>query len=268
MTRLFELPVGKNHAFLLALQNQGFTLEQAEDVIADPSKAKLLVDALRPAPSVRSFAQFAHLLCPLDEQRDILESLNRQMPRALRVPSMRLATLGTASDHVQSVEDLEFFFVVLDTLEKTWSFNQKLIELTQPGIWDTGFGKGETQMRLDPNAIAFSPGIHRVRINLVDNWLPESARSVDQVRFHASERGKKLAGIEAIGACGLQNPKLFQVQDGETLPYCDLAGLQQGDGFARVPAFRWNRFSRGAHFGSWPSDRVSAYYAAPSLREC
>lgn len=267
MTRLFELPVGKNHAFLLALQNQGFTLEQAEDVINDPSKAKLIVDALQPTPSVRSFTRFASLLYSLDEQKALLLRLNGQLPKEQRFPASWLTKLDTTSDHVQSVEDLEFFFVVLSTLEKTWNFNQKLIELTQPEIWDSGFGKDETHLRLDPNAVAYKSGIHRIRINLVDNWLPESGRSVDQVRFHASAGGKKLAGIEVIGAYGLQDPKLLQSQDGETLPYCDLAGLQQGDGFARVPSFDWDRGDRRARFRSWRSDGVDADYAAPSLRE-
>ena len=81
MTRLFELPVGKSHAFLLALQNQGFTLEQAEDVINDPSKAKLVVDALQPTPSVRSFTQFASLLYSLAAQKALLLRLNEQLPK-------------------------------------------------------------------------------------------------------------------------------------------------------------------------------------------
>ena len=268
MTRLFELPVGKSHAFLLALQNQGFTLEQAEDVINDPSKAKLVVDALQPTPSVRSFNQFESLLYSLDEQKELLLRLNEQLPKEQRFPASWLTKLDTTSNHVQSVEDLEFFFVVLSTLEKTWNFNQKLIELTQPGTWNPGFfGKDETQMRLDPNAVVYEPGIHRVRINLVDNWLPERGRSVDQVRFHASEGGKKLAGIEVIGAYGLQDPKLLQSQDGEALPYCNLAGLQQGVGFARVPGFLWYRGNRKARFYSWRSGDVFADFAAPSLRE-
>jgi len=226
MTRLFELPVGKN---------QGFT-------------------------------QFASLLYSLDEQKERLLRLNGQLPKEQRFPASWL-TIDTTSNHVQSVEDLEFFFVVLSTLEKTWNFNQKLIELTQPGIWDSGFGKDETQMRLDPNTVVYKPGIHRVRINLVDNWLPESSRSVDQVRFHASEGGKKLAGIEVIGAYGLQDPKLLQSQDGEALPYCDLAGLQQGVGFAQVPYFSWSRYGRWALFCSCQSGFVDARFAAPSLRE-
>lgn len=269
MTRLFELPVGKNHAFLLALQNQGFTLEQAEDVINNPSKAKLVVDALQPTPLVRDFAQFSHLLHSLDEQKSLLLGLNEQLPKEQQVPlSWPLTKLDTKSDHVQSVEDLEFFFVVLSTLEKTWDFNRKLIELTQPSTWGSGFGKDETKMRLDPSAVAYKPGIHRIRINLVDNWLPERIRSVNQARSHASEEGKKLAGIEVIGAYALQDPKLLQSQDGETLPYCDLAGLQRGYGFCQVPGFRWLRNDHKALLGLWEPDDLSAGYAAPSLREC
>jgi hypothetical protein len=211
-----------------------------------------------------TLGEITHLLCSLDAQKELLLRLNRQMPKELQCPASWL-DLDTASDHVQSVEDLEFFFVVLSTLKETWDFNQGLIKLTQPGIWDSGFGKDEAQMRLDPNAVVYEPGIHRVRINLVDNWLPEGGRSVDRVRLHASAGSKKLAAIEAIGVYGLQNPELLQLQDGETLPFCDLAGLQQGGGFAQVPLFFWSRGYSEACFGSLSSGNVVANSAAPSV---
>lgn len=266
MTRLFDLPVGRNHEFLLALQNQGATLEWAEDVIKYPSKAKLVVGA-HPAPrSSDRFAQFAHLLRPLDEQLDTLQSLNERMPRGMRIPGTWFF-IDTASDHVQSVDDLETWFVELPVLEQTWAFNQKLIELTQGDVWDSGFAKDAAHLRLDPNAKARKPGIHRIRINLVDHWSLERTRLVDEVRRNAAIIGKKLAGIEVIGAYGLQDRKLLQSQDGRTLPYCDLAGLQQGSVFNKVPDFGWRRGSRQARFSSWKSNCVEAGYAAPSLVE-
>ena len=276
MTRLFELPVGKNHAFLLALQNQGFTLEQAEDVINNPSKAKLVVNALQPTLSAPSFTHFDHLLHSLDDQKSILQLRNSESEifnePGLQIPWSWLRELDTKSDHVESVEDLEFFFVVLNTLEDTWNFNQKLIELAQPHIVRSrisrpDFALDETQMRLDPSAVVYKPGIHRVRINLVDNWLPNGASSVNQVRLRASDGGKKLAGIEAIGAYGLQDPRLLHWQDGARLPYCSLAGLQQGDDFADTPSFNWIDNQCVVHFMSFESDYVAQRYAFPSLRE-
>jgi len=268
MTRLFELPVGKSHEFLLALQNQGLTLEQAEEVTNDPEKAALMVNALRPAPLVYRLAQFTPLLYSLYEQTMLLEYFRTNVPDELSFPKSWLTSLDTTSTHVQSVDDLEFFFVVLDTLEKTWNFNQWIINWVQPSISDTGFGRDETQLRLDGTAVRYEPGVHRIRINLVDNWPSLTDPSVDRVRANASASGKKLAGIETIGAYGLQNPKLLRAQDGVMLPYCNLAGLQQGISFNKVPYFFWSFHSKGVvEFHSQWSGYVNVEdsYASPTL---
>ncbi len=191
-----------------------------------------------------------------------------QMSKDLQVPPSWIKALDTTTNHVQSVDALECFYVVRPTLEETRDFNQKLIELTQPAIQHSG--KDDSQLQLHESARDYDAGIYRIRINLVDNWSPDKERSVDEVRGNATAAGKLLAGMEAVGAYGLQHPKLLQAQDGKTLPYCDLAGLEQGDGSTRVPdfSFWWCSLGCEARFGSRRSDEVTTGRAAPSLVEC
>jgi hypothetical protein len=208
--------------------------------------------------------RYTSLLYPLYKQQALLLRLNADMPEGLRVPEAQIEALDTASAHVQSTKDLECFFVVRSTLEETWRFNRQLIKLTQPAIQDSG---EDSQLRLHETARDYEEGIYRIRLNLIDHWVPGKKRSVDGVREGAVATGKLLAGIEAIGAYGLQDPELFQAQDGKTLPYCDLAGLQQG---SFVPGFSywWCGWGREARFGVHRTDEVTAGRAVPSLVEC
>lgn len=217
-------------------------------------------DATQKFYPARDYGRYDQYLHSLDDQLQLLRDLNQRMPRKLRVPDAWL-DLDIDSEHSQGVEDLEFFYVHLDTLEATWAFNQKLVELTQPSIRDSGFRKGAADMRLHSSAHQYAPGIHRVRINLVDNWEPKKGRNIDQVRHRTT---RELAAVEPIGAYALQDPRLYQSQDGENLPHFDMAGLEQGVGFARVPYSRWGRISRWVYFGADLSDFVARFYAAPS----
>lgn len=209
----------------------------------------------------RGYGRYDQYLHSLGDQLQLLRDLNQRMPSKLRVPDAWL-DLDTASERSQGVEDLEFFYVHRDTLEATWAFNQKLVELTQPSILDSGFGKDAANMQLHRTAHVYAPGIHRVRINLVDNWDPKKGRNIDQVRERTT---KELAAVEPIGAYALQDPRLYQSQDGENLPYFDMAGLEQGVGFAHVPCSHWVRLDREACFDACLSGSVPRGYAAPSL---
>lgn len=212
----------------------------------------------------RDFSRYNQYLRPLDKQLEFLWKLTPKLPEALRVDSSWL-DVDTTSDHVQSVEDLEVFFLVSDTLEKTLALNWELIKLTQPAVYHSGFETDAANLRLGPNTRWYEPGLHRVRINLVDNWDPKQGRSIDQVRTRVAGTDTLLASIEPIGAYAVHS-ELFQQQDGENLPYCDLAGLQQGRGFAQVPRFSWDGFSSRACLDSWGSGGAYGIYAAPSLQ--
>ena len=76
---------------------------------------------------------------------------------------------------------------------------------------------------------------------------------------------RELAAVEAVGAYGLQDPRLYQSQDGVNLPYFDCAGLEQGDGFRHVPYSGWHGFGRRVYFSSSSAGRVDGFFAAPSL---
>lgn len=212
----------------------------------------------------RDFGRYDRFLHPLNKQLELLWKLIPKLPEALRVDPSWL-DVDTVSDHAQSVEDLEFFFIVLDTLERTIVLNWELMKLTQPAVYHSGFETDAANLRLGPNTRWYEPGLYRVRINLVDNWDPKQGRSIDQVRTRVASTGALLASIEPIGAYAI-HPELLQQQDGENLPYCDLAGLQQGRGFAQVPGFHWDGIDSEAYLYSWESGFADRSYAAPSLQ--
>lgn len=272
MTNFFDTTVGQIEQFHRLLAQAGMTKEGVRHVLAEPMLAGKMVEALerevarteRLYPN-RDYRQFNIFLHSLSEQLELLRELNQQMPDELRIVDEWL-DLETVSDHRQCVTDLEFFFVVLESLEKTWEFNCKLIELTGTSILNVNSHLGRLPIRLHRSARHYEPGIHLVRINLVDNWDPEKGRSVDQVRSRAELTGKRLAAIEAVGAYALQNRNLFRMKDGLDLPHFDCAGLEQGEDFDLVPYFEWNdQFAYPAQAGSLHSGKSIRVCASPSL---
>ena len=265
MASFFKLTIGQQTEFHRILSDAGFSKEMVEAIIANPSIASKVVKAVQDDLGQDRFAKFVHLLRLTSRQAADLRKLNKKMNKDMRVPDSWLNNLETDDEHVQSLERLKVYFVVKDTLEETLAYNWKLIELTQPAIYHSGFSTNAANLRLGKTACDYAPGVHLIEINLVDNWEPKNGRSVDQVRHSALDKGQKLAGIEVLAAYALQDPKLLQSQDGENLPYCDLAGLQQGGGFGQAPGFRWGSSGREAYLGSWNSDDVYRGYAAPSV---
>ena len=272
MTSIFKTPYGELNQFIQNLQTAGLSPKDIRNANRHPDLFVGAVAALQ-APAVvklvryypqRDFSRYNQYLRPLDKQLEFLWKLTPKLPEALRVDSSWL-DVDTTSDHVQSVEDLEVFFLVSDTLEKTLALNWELMKLTQPAVYHSGFETDAANLRLGPNTRWYEPGLHRVRINLVDNWDPKQGRSIDQVRTRVAGTDTLLASIEPIGAYAVHS-ELFQQQDGENLPYCDLAGLQQGRGFAQVPLFRWYGIDSRAYLRSWGSGDAGRRYAAPSLQ--
>lgn len=216
------------------------------------------------------FSQFAHLLRPLSDQAETLRTLNKQMPKGKRVPDSWLESLDTVSDHVQSIEDLEFFFVVpTGALKKVIEYQVELVKLTQPGIWrSSSFDREVDGAFLDDTAakgMFLKPGIYRRRINLVSYWDLKNGSSVDSAREKALASGTLLAGLSAVGAYALQDPELYQKQDGENLPYFDIAELRSGDGGSHAFCSFWFSCVRKVHFYSYGSDSVYQHYAQPSF---
>lgn len=78
-------------------------------------------------------------------------------------------------------------------------------------------------------------------------------------------RARTIRELAVVGAYGLQDPRLYQSQDGVNLPYFDCAGLEQGDGFRHVPYSVWDEFDREVYFSSDSAGLVDRCDAAPSL---
>lgn len=192
------------------------------------------------------------------------------MPKGKRVPDSWLEALDAASDHVQSVQDLEFFFVVpTGSLKKVIEYQVQLMKLTQPGIWRSyDFDNEIDGAYLDGTAdkdMFAKPGIYRRRINLVSYWDPKNGSSVDLARSQATESSIKLAGLSAVGAYALQDPELYQKQDGENLPYFYIAELRSGGGSHKAFYSFWFSDDRWACFNSCRSGNVNQFYAQPSF---
>jgi len=228
-----------------------------------------ILDKVSPVKNDR-FPQFAHLLRSLEEQAIELRKLNKQMPKEMQVPDSWFDNLNTVSDHIQLIEALEFFFIVPPgTLKKVVAYQIKLKELTQPRIFlSSDFKTGIENLSLDSTADAemyAKPGIYRLRINLVSYWDPKNGSSVDKAREQATAADVKLAGLPAVGAYAAQDPKLYQSQDGEKLPYFDIAEIRSGDGGSRTLYSDWRSVVRGACFGLVRPSVVNRRSARPSF---
>ena len=193
----------------------------------------------------RTSKKYSQYLLPLDKQLDNLRILNNQMPDELRLDEGDFDKVKTRSDHTQMVNDLEFLFVAKSTLQETMLYALRLIELTQPSInYHNSFKMNVGCISLDPSAFIDAyrnPGIRILHINLVgDKWSTSIKRgSIELLRAEALRRRIRLAAIEPILAYGLQKPEFLQAQDGNELPFCSLAGIQQGNDPLYVPNFRW-----------------------------
>lgn len=219
---------------------------------------------------VNNFAQYTCFLRPLSQQAVELRKLNEKMPSTMRVPDTWFTHLHTTSDHAQRVDNLEFFFIVpKGTLNEVLEYQLKLVELSQPGFWVAGCcHPSRISLRLDATAyteLFERPGIYRCYINLVSYWYPSNSISVDQTREQAVSTDTKLAGLPAIGAYAAQNPKLYQSQDGENLPFFDIAELLlDNKGICGLYSL-WDRGNNKVYFYSDDSDDIDVRFARPSF---
>ncbi|MES2630997.1 MAG: hypothetical protein V4611_03495 [Patescibacteria group bacterium] len=253
MTRLFDINAGQLHALLMALQNGGFTLENALDVIDDEERSQFVASSLRlKADLDAKKGHFTPYLRTLKQQQKLLLDLYDRFPQYERPQRYVIQELDTDSDHVQSIDDLEFYFVVCKTVEDTWRFNKRLIELTQPGV--SGDFYTDMSLKVHQSAAMYNRGIHRIRINLRGDWQgnKKQLRSIEGIRAHALIDNEKLAGLEALAAYGLQDPLLLQMQCDNTLPgFSFLAGLTSGKDSSGILMFGKDPFGPTIRFTSW-----------------
>ena len=239
-TRVFDLGIGKVEQFMLALQNAGLTVDQVGSIIDNTLFAKKLVAVASAIDPVDHYNNYRPLLYSLERQKSALRELNNRISGEMRIPDSWIEKLDTKSDHVQKIEDLESFFVVKETVEETLKYQAILVNLNNIVGRSPGMGDVIEHLKLDRSANSSMyerPGVYRVRINLVDNWHP-SGTIVSKARTDAAAIGNKLAGLPAIGAYALQDPRLVRALNGRDLPYIIIADISH-DIFSSVYVKRY-----------------------------
>ncbi len=170
--------------------------------------------------------RYKQLLMPLDRQLDRLMEIDAKVWNSRVTKAGWFDNLDTASDHDQSLQDLEFFWVGFGSLAEDLDRHWAAIAAHQQVPSDGGlYIKTDAEhARLHHTARTYAPGIYRVRIDLTANWEPERGRSVTQVRERVPG-GQWLAQAETLGAYEIHY-ELLRETDGEHLPRPDLAGIE------------------------------------------
>jgi hypothetical protein len=241
------------------------------DVMAVAMRKQDRITQLSDSPAgVRDelFADFQPLLSSLDDQFQRIREFNHEF-WGNALPPAALDNVDTATDHVQSVDDLEVLHVELGSPATTLDLWWTVIAQTQPrsSRW-LGAVLDDEHLRLAESAAHYAPGIHRVRINLVANWCPATGRTVAQARAQARSRGQWLAHSEALAAFGL-HPALLERVDGDALPFVDLAGFElrvPGDSSWNLcPSVYWPRGGRRVDMDVYFADGIGYDWAAPTV---
>lgn len=219
------------------------------------------------------FARFTPLLLTLEQQFELICRYNQQYwdgyfsDKELEAYRPKLV-----SDHQQSVTDLLVFHVEFGSLEETIEMWWRVFMGEQPGHWRWESLKLDSQhCMLVPSHVATYPPktITQVRLNLVSHWEPEEGRTLEQVRERVAASGEILAHTEVMSAYGLHTA-LFREQDGDTLPWADLAGtdvMVPGESERHALYVYWAPGYRKARLLAYWVDNRSRKWAAPVVRE-
>lgn len=182
----------------------------------------------------------------LDRYTDKLLSVADQLGRLRRynvrywdsrLTDEQFAAVNLQLDHEQRVDDLAILHVQFDSLEETVEMWWRVYVGEQPRSWRWPelLIDAEHLRLLDSNVRTYEPGIHLVRINLVAHREPALGRTLEEIRTRAKATGETLAQLEVMSAFGLHS-ELLREQDGENLPYPDMAGTD-----VSVPGSSWPR---------------------------
>lgn len=238
-------------------------------LIKGPQDLPAITQPAKPTPPRTSlFAMYNKYLKPLDVQLTRLKELNSTLPVYQRIPHGWFEAISTESYHVQSLEDLETFVVWRGTVPRSWCYPQNIIKQIHPATHDSIEKTNTVQVCFNSNAFdwdTLTPGIYRVRINLVAHWSPGVSRSVNEVRSDASENKQILASFEAALAYALQAPELIKLLDGVNLPCTDAAGLSFGYNYREVPCFDLIKENGEVRFHSILAAAAHMSSAAPTI---
>lgn len=228
-----------------------------------PLLQAILTDQLANIQFVDPFFGYANLLLPLDKQFELLVEYNEKYWNGAITKDI-FATVDTASDHIQRVEDLEILYMQFGSDKDTFENWVAVFKGEHPNF-DRGGSLGESYdiRRLAKNTFKYPVGIHRIHINLAAHWDPKKSTSVDDTLAQVKGSTEKLAHGEIFAAYGLHT-ELFQKTDGVNLPYFDSAGYQ-------VKPFGDSEW-RFAPYGRWIADdrraKVDSYWTDYGFQSC
>jgi hypothetical protein len=267
MTRLFDLSLGKGQELMLAFQNAGLTAEQAQILIDNPQKARLMIAALEPT--------FELPACLRVSPEELLE-------RALQINVDRRYDIDraafTAPIPELTVAAHELLLPVMITeggvgrnfeLHTTTIRDQFKAAGDDYWQWD-GLKSDAKNLRLTPRTLHYdnpgSPTLYWVIYEPFAHWDRENGHTV-QGLWDGKVKG--LAHVENLNAIELL-PDWVRSMDGENVPYINLPGYQvkYGSDWSCCPYVGWWSGDRrlGVDADSAAFRRYG--FASPRVREC
>ena len=216
------------------------------------------------------FGNYTGMLLSLDQQFALLREYNEKYWGG-KITEEQFAAVNTDSDHTQRVEDLEILYVEFGSPKETFENWIAVIKGENPRFWRGGSLNDGYDIRLfNRNVQKYSPGIHRIHINLVVDWNPENGNSVDASRSRVKGTKENLAHGEVFAAYALHT-ELLQATDGTNLPYFDAPGYEvkpSGVSEWRVaPYGDWSAGGGRAGVNSSRADDRGQDFAAPVVWE-
>ncbi|MDR1033133.1 MAG: hypothetical protein LBL84_03960 [Candidatus Nomurabacteria bacterium] len=289
----FKVTVGQLSEFHRVLGEMGFGDEEVKAVLhADTPAVKLaelmvqLVGGEFVFPEAIVIRDYDHLLPSLCAQAEVTISGLQKFGRQLGLSHdqlIRLCNSLRGMDHkrggrAQTIADCQVVIAWLGSLCTTVHFYQMLVEDRQvtAGAAANWYGADFDKLRMEFDETAYRYGTDADvfvadGVNLVDNWDRENGSSVNQAR--ATARAKRqdgeeyyLISIEALVLYATADPKLYRSQDGESLPYYDMAGIRSGGVLVESPFSIWHAGDRQVIFNSFRAGCVRRDVARPSLR--
>ncbi|MGA3150290.1 MAG: hypothetical protein ABSD10_01560 [Candidatus Saccharimonadales bacterium] len=271
MASLYDITKGEDVELYRILSQSGLDAEMARALIKQPELVDPMVAALKEQLQQIRFDRYRLHLLSLEDQLNLWQVLDLSVLDGQIKSVGWFDTVDTSSDHVQSVNDLEIFYIEFGSSEGNVEAYWRAIKANQPNArcYD-GLKIDSNHLRLTPTARWYEPGIHRIRINLVAHWEPEDGRSVLQVREQAARTGETLAAAEVLAAYAVHD-ELLRQQDGTNLPYADMAGFEatvpDDQPWTSVLYLYGDRVSREVGLDAGWADRVRSNWAAPVVRE-
>ncbi len=268
MARLYDVSVGEWNQFTRLLAESGLTSEEVKAVLSQPHLANYMV-----VPLKELHVRYTGKLLSVKQQFELICRYNQQYWGGyFSDEELKAYRPKGVCNHQQSVTDLLVLHVEFGSLEETIEMWWKVFQGEQPKHWRWEPLKLDSEhLKLLPSNVATYPArtITQVRINLVSHWEPEEGRTLEEVREQAKQSDEILAHSEVMSAYGLHT-ELFREQDGDNLPWSDMAGtdvIVPGRSEPYALYLGWDPFRRGAKLDAgWVGVRVQGW-AAPVLRE-